>query len=57
MSLQPPAPGKSNIGDVWVDPITAHRFVFTGENLDQTNYGWVPWTLRNEQYDYEADDA
>ena len=41
MSLQPPAPSKSKIGDVWVDPITADRFVFTGENLESVNYGWV----------------
>lgn len=49
MSLQPPPPSRSQIGDVWVDPITANRFVFTGENLDEVNYGWVAWELRNEE--------
>lgn len=53
MGLQPPSPSKANIGDIWVDPITAHRFVFTGENLDQINYGWIPWTLENEKYEYQ----
>ena len=55
MSLQPP-PGKSQIGQVWVDPITGHRFVFTGENLGEINYGWEPWDLVNEWVEYERDD-
>jgi hypothetical protein len=56
VSLSPPPPSRSKIGDVWVDPITAHRFIFTGENLDEINYGWIPWELRNEQYEYERDE-
>lgn len=31
----------------------ADRYVFTGENLDAINYGWVRWDLRNEQVEYE----
>jgi hypothetical protein len=55
MSLLPPGPSKSQVGDVWVDPLTARRYIFTGENLDDWNYGWMPWELRNEQHEYEAD--
>lgn len=40
MSLMPPAPEKSKVGDVWVDPVSADRYVFTGENLECVNYGW-----------------
>lgn len=51
MSLLPPR--GEVVGQVWVDPITGHRFVFTGENLDEVNYGWVPWDLWNEEYEYK----
>jgi hypothetical protein len=53
MSLLLPPPEQAQIGDIWVDPLTAHRFVFTGENLDDWEYGWVPWDLQNERYEYE----
>src|SRR5262249_38929142 len=57
VSLQPPSPERSQVGDVWVDPITADRFIFTGENLDQINYGWVRWDLASEQAKYERDEV
>jgi len=53
MSLLPPPASKSEVGRVWVDPITAHKFVFTGENVDKPGGGWVPWDLQNERYEYE----
>ena len=31
MSMQPPPPERSQVGDVWVDPMSGHRFVFTGD--------------------------
>lgn len=40
---------KATIGDLWVDPINAHWFIFTGENLDEINYGWVPYQLPPER--------
>jgi hypothetical protein len=53
MSLLPPPASKSEVGRVWVDPITAHKFVFTGENVDKPGGGWVPLDLQNERYEYE----
>jgi hypothetical protein len=52
MSLTPPPADRSEIGDVWVDPITADRWEFTGDETQGT-YGWVnvgpnvdhEWTL------------
>lgn len=53
MSLAPPPPERSEIGDTWVDPITADRYEFLGDESIGT-YGWVnvgsnpelsrPWT-------------
>jgi hypothetical protein len=53
VSLSPPR--HPQIGDVWVDPFTAERFVYTGESTDPTEAfdGWERWDLRNEQYEYE----
>lgn len=39
MSLQPP--GTAEVGQVWIDPITTDRYVFTGKNTDKPNYGWI----------------
>jgi hypothetical protein len=44
------------VGQVWVDPITADRYIFTGENLDGLNYGWKRWDLASEQAAYERDE-
>lgn len=62
MSLSPPR--KPGIGDVWVEPFTAERYIFTGTDepyiaasgahLDAFD-GWERWDLRNEQYAYERD--
>jgi hypothetical protein len=56
VSMSPPPAARSKVGDVWVDPFDAHRYVFTGENLDKPMWGWVQWDLRNEQYEYERGD-
>ena len=61
MSLSPPV--SPQIGDVWVDPFTAERYVFSGVgefyspsglHLDALD-GWERWDLRNEQYEYERE--
>lgn len=49
MSVSPPPPEKANVGDVWVDPFDARRYIFTGEDLDEVMYGWKPWDLANEK--------
>jgi hypothetical protein len=54
MSLSPPR--NPTIGQIWVDPFTAERFIFTGEigkRPDEAFDGWERWELRNEQYEYE----
>ena len=64
MSLSPPR--KPSIGDVWVDPFDASRYVYSGTDkpfigaggvhLDAFD-GWEPWDLRNERYEYEREEA
>lgn len=56
MSLSPPPPEKSKLGDVWVDPFDARRYIYTGEDTE-IMWGWKPWDLANEKFDYEATDA
>lgn len=59
MSLTPPPPERSEVGDVWVDPITADRWEFTGDET-QGVYGWVNvgpnedhvWTLAAADEEY-----
>jgi hypothetical protein len=62
VSLSPPR--KPNVGDVWVDPFDAARFIYTGTDkpyITKSGYhldafdGWERWDLRNEQYEYERD--
>lgn len=52
MSVSPPPPSKAKIGDVWVDPFDAKRYIFTGENLDDYLYGWKPWDQITDRPDW-----
>lgn len=45
-SLTPPKAEKSQVGQVWVSPITTEKYIFNGEQ-------WEPWTLENARALYE----
>jgi hypothetical protein len=53
MSLTPPPFSSASKDDVWVDPITADRWGFTGDETKGT-YGWVN-VGPNVDYEWKLD--
>jgi len=53
MSLQPPK--ATHVGQVWQDPITAEKFVWTGPSGTNDYWSeWECWTPQTKRDDYEA---